>query len=93
MSTNTSLLGEPALKSRQPSRIRVRRAVPLPTSDEPSDEDLLRLIEGTLPKRRVRRVLERSAKSPYSRARLEVLLEALEETGFHLPDPPDDDTP
>ena len=63
-------------------RIRVSRPVPAPSKDEPSDEEILRYLDGAMePDERV--VFEARLKSsPYAEARIELLAAALEENGW-----------
>jgi hypothetical protein len=75
--------------SRQPRRrIRVSRPVPAPAKDEPTDDELLRYLDGAMePAERVA-FEARLERSPYAAARIEVLASALEENGWPVDKPP-----
>jgi len=74
--------------SRQPRRrIRVSRPVPAPSKDDPTDDELLRYLDGAmeLPERIAFEA--RLERSPYAAARIEVLASALEENGWPVDRP------
>jgi len=62
--------------------IQVGRPVPAPTEDEPSDDELLRFLDGAMGVAERRRFSERLERSPYASARLEILADALVDAGF-----------
>ena len=65
-------------------RIQVDRAVPEASADEPSDEELIRLIEGQLSEEQRRSLEERLAVCPYSADRVAIVRDALLEAGVVL---------
>ena len=73
--------------SRPPRRkIRVSHPVPAPSLHEPSDDELLRFLDGAMePSERIA-FEERLERSPYAAARLELLSAALEENGWPVRD-------
>jgi hypothetical protein len=82
-----------SIVSRPPKRrIRVSRPVPAPTKDEPSDDELLRYLDGAMePAERIA-FEARLERSPYAAARIEVLAAALEENGWPVDRPRRGDT-
>jgi len=65
-------------------RIQVGGSIP-GSGDEPSDEELLRLIEGTLSPEQRRRLEARLESCPYSADRVAIVRAVLEEAGVSLP--------
>jgi hypothetical protein len=63
-------------------RIRVSRPVPAPSKDEPSDEEILRFLDGAMEPDELARFEARLKQSPYAAARIELLSAALEENGW-----------
>ena len=77
--------------SRAPRRrIRVSRPVPAPSKNEPTDEELLRYLDGAMDPYERTLFEARLERSPYAAARIEVLASALEENGWPvgLPEKP-----
>jgi hypothetical protein len=73
--------------SRPPRRkIRVSHPVPAPSLHEPSDDELLRFLDGAMEPDERLAFEERLERSPYAAARLELLASALEENGWPVPD-------
>jgi hypothetical protein len=68
-------------------KIRVARPVPRPSKHEPSDDELLRFLDGAMEPEERAAFEEKLSVSPYAAARLEVLAEALEENGWPVDDP------
>lgn len=66
--------------------IQVSRPVPAPSLDEPSDDELLRFLDGALAPIERARLARRIEASPYAAARLELLAAALDESGFSVDD-------
>jgi hypothetical protein len=82
---NSADWGESQAVVKRPRRkkgIRARRRVPPESIHAPSDDDLLRYLDGAMGTSEARRFVERLARSPLSRARLEMLSDALEENGW-----------
>ncbi len=65
--------------------LRLARPVPAPGPDEPTDEELLRYIDGAVKGSERERLEERIAASPYASARVGVVVEALRDSGFPVP--------
>lgn len=66
--------------------ISIGQPIPQPRAGrELSDEELLRLIEGTLTEEQRRRLEARLAECPYSADRVAIVRQALEEAGVRLP--------
>ena len=63
------------------------RPLPSPGDDEPSDEALLRYLDGAVTGSERERIEARIAGSPYSSVRVGIVVEALRECGFPLPTP------
>jgi hypothetical protein len=73
--------------SKRPRRkLRVSRPVPAPSIDEPSDDELLRFLDGAMAADERAAFELRLRKSPYAAARIELLAAALEENGWPIPD-------
>jgi hypothetical protein len=66
-------------------RVHITAALPIPTEDEPDDEELLGLIEGQLTPAQLRRLEEQLQECPYSTDRVAVVRAALAEAGVVLP--------
>jgi hypothetical protein len=65
--------------------VRVRCAVPSPADGEPSDDDLLRYLDGLMtPEERTEFEMQ-LLDSPYASARVEILADALAECGWSRP--------
>ncbi len=62
--------------------IQVGRVVPAPSPDEPSDDELLRFLDGAMGASERRRFSERLDRSPCASARLQILSDALVDAGF-----------
>jgi hypothetical protein len=65
--------------------IQVGRPVPAPSEDDPSDDELLRFLDGAMGAAERRRFSERLERSPYASARLQILADALVDAGFDDP--------
>ena len=65
--------------------LRVGQRLPEPGPNEPSDEELLRYIDGAATGRERDELEERIAKSPYASARVGVVVEALRDCGYPVP--------
>ncbi|HZS38862.1 MAG TPA: hypothetical protein VFF06_18645 [Polyangia bacterium] len=65
------------------------RAVPAPSPDDPSDEELLRFLDGDMDEDERRAFAERLERSPYASARAQILADALADSGFDDPEPCD----
>jgi len=63
-------------------KIAVRTRVPAKQAGDPSDDELLRYLDGAMSAVEQAGFSERLHRSPLARARLEVLAEALEENGW-----------
>jgi hypothetical protein len=66
-------------------RIPVGQPIPSATEDEPTDEELIRLIEGSLSDHQQRALEERLLACPYSADRVAIVREALREAGVAVP--------
>jgi anti-sigma factor RsiW len=73
--------------SRPRRRIRVSRPMPAPSRDEPSDDELLRYLDGAMDAAERIAFEARLERSPYAAARIEVLAAALEENGWPVEKP------
>jgi hypothetical protein len=74
--------------SRAPRRrIRVSRPVPAPSKHEPTDDELLRYLDGAMEPGERLAFEARLENSPYAAARIEVLASALEENGWPVSPP------
>jgi hypothetical protein len=69
---------------RKKGGIRLRRRVPAESAVAPSDDELLRYLDGAMSVAEQQKMVERLQKSPMSRARLEMLADALAENGWPL---------
>ncbi len=69
------------LIARYARQARHPEGVPEPTAAEPSDDDLLRVVEGSAPAEERARVAEAAGRSAWTRDRLEILQESLAESG------------
>ena len=71
---------------KRPSRrkIQVRTRVPARAPGDPTDDELLRYLDGAMPQKEQASFVVRLEKSPTARARLEVMSEALEENGWSV---------
>jgi hypothetical protein len=71
--------------ARKPRRnLRIPHPVPAPSAGDPSDDDLLRYLEGTLFPDEVAAFEERVRRSPHASARIEILVEVLRESGIQV---------
>lgn len=80
--------GRDALDAQVAAKLRALRLgarLPEPGPDEPSDEELLRYIDGAVSGAERERLEERIAKSPYATARVGVVVEALRDCGYPAP--------
>jgi hypothetical protein len=75
-------IGGSTLKRPPRRKIQVRTRVPARLPGEPTDDELLRYLDGAMPEKEQQSFALRLDKSPTARARLEVLSEALEENGW-----------
>jgi hypothetical protein len=71
-----------ALLTRAARAAKRPRGVPAPGRDEPSDDELLRVVEGTATPAERQRVESAARASAFTRDRLEILRESLAETGL-----------
>lgn len=62
-------------------RLQVGTSIPAASADEPTDEELIRLIEGSLSEEQRRALEERLLECPYSADRVAIVREALKEAG------------
>jgi len=70
-----------------PRKMRISRPIPAASRLEPTDEELLRLLEGTLSED-LRRALEvQLHECPYSADRIAIMRAALEQAGVEIPEP------
>jgi hypothetical protein len=69
---------------RKKGGIRARRRVPAESPVAPSDDELLRYLDGAMNGAEQLKMVERLQKSPMSRARLEMLADALAENGWPI---------
>jgi hypothetical protein len=65
--------------------LRLAQPIPAPQAGEPSDEELLRYVDGAVSGGEREKLEERIAASPYASARVAVVVEALRECGYPLP--------
>ncbi len=65
--------------------LRLARPLPAPAADEPSDEELLRYVDGALPAGEREQMEARIARSELATVRVAVVIEALRESGYPLP--------
>lgn len=89
MSPNENSEWRPVVSQPPKRRIRVARPVPAPGINEPTDDELLRYLDGAMSREERATFEARLERSPYAAARIEVLASALEENGW----PVDDSTP
>ncbi len=75
-------IGGTTLRRPPRRKIPVRTRVPARVPGEPTDDELLRYLDGAMPSEEQRSFGARLEKSPSARDRLEVLTEALEENGW-----------
>jgi hypothetical protein len=83
MHTN-EIIGGTTLKRPPRRKIQVRTRVPARSPGDPTDDELLRYLDGAMPLEEQAAFVARLEKNPTARARLEVLAEALEENGWSV---------
>ncbi len=86
MEISENILAEGSLSKRPLRRIRVSHPVPAPSIDEPTDDELLRFLDGAMTEQERLPFEERLKSSPYASARVEVLSAALAENGWPVSD-------
>lgn len=65
--------------------LQLARPLPVPAEGDPSDEELLRYIDGSLGDAERERLEARIAESPFATARVTVVVEALRDCGYPAP--------
>jgi hypothetical protein len=76
-------IGSP--ETRRIPLVTVGRAVPAPSPDDPSDDELLRFLDGLMDEPERLAFAERLERSPYAKARVQILADALAENGWDAP--------
>jgi hypothetical protein len=66
-------------------RLHLGTPIPVASANEPTDEELIRLIEGSLSQEQKRALEERLLACPYSADRVAIVREALKEAGVTPP--------